>query len=173
MNDDSCPICLESMEEEDTLKMPVCGHMCHVRCALENAQYDLRCSLCRAIDPKIRYRSTHFESIDVTFEEIDNWSARRQQMRRRYQNRKSHAISKDKTLRKLRDRLNDQSKSLSQNEQSLQSLWVNEQKNVWKSHPEIQALRKERNLLMNRVRCTKKKFSALLDARIGPEPDLF
>ena len=43
---DTCPICLERGVD---LRWPGCGHRFHALCALQMAQYDLRCAVCRSV----------------------------------------------------------------------------------------------------------------------------
>ena len=43
----ACPICLEEVDPTDALPWPGCGHPMHAICALNHAQYDIRCPICR------------------------------------------------------------------------------------------------------------------------------
>lgn len=51
MEDSRCPICLESLSSEGVVGWPGCEHRFHTLCALNQAQYDIRCAVCRCSLP--------------------------------------------------------------------------------------------------------------------------
>ena len=168
MCDDVCPICLESLSvSENTLSMPVCGHTVHVSCALNAAQYDTRCPVCRAKDPSIVERSDDGAHIFVHFEEL---AARHNVSMRRYQRRRADVIRRHDSLKRMRDRLNAERRLFAEVEHQLERQWIALQRNVWQSDATIAEIRQRRKRMQRRVSDLNRRLNARLRSIIGDEP---
>ena len=64
-----CVICCDSMESREVLKWPGCCHEFHSSCALNAAQYDVRCPLCRhTCDDIIPRKYTLIDALEQMFQ---------------------------------------------------------------------------------------------------------
>jgi hypothetical protein len=54
-SDDTCAICQEPLNDSG-ISLPGCGHSFHLACVLTNAQYNVRCALCRCVPLGVRVR---------------------------------------------------------------------------------------------------------------------
>lgn len=51
-----CCVCHEPLTH-DVVALPGCGHVLHVACALTNAQYNVRCPMCRRVPDGVQVRT--------------------------------------------------------------------------------------------------------------------
>ena len=52
-----CPVCVETLTSgRPTCRLPGCGHEFHVSCALDFAQYNVRCPVCRSVPTGVKVR---------------------------------------------------------------------------------------------------------------------
>lgn len=164
-DEDICPICLEPLDdpENDSLKMPVCRHRVHVRCALESAQYDARCPLCRndCITPRRDDSILHRFEADLQH---------RLAWHRTYQSRRSRVIRRHNSLKKLRDRVKEASRAYTTADRELDQEWSNLLRTLWMSDEVINTLKTERTRCQRRLSRYKLQLRRRLEEMIGEEP---
>ena len=167
-DDNLCPICLDPLTDDvDTLHMPECRHHLHVRCALSAIHYDGRCPVCRhdVVVPRPVPLTT-----DI-FTQFELELAQREATIRRYQNRKSRLIRRQKSLQKLRDQLKQEQRSFVLSEKDLERKWNIMQRQMWSTNAEIKQLKLRRRKHQRRVVDLTRRLRARLDPIIGLPPD--
>ena len=159
---DSCPICLDSLDAEESLNMPNCGHIVHVRCALESVQYDARCPLCRCetVTPR---RDDFFARFEADLQE-------RVAIHRRYQTNRSRVIRRHNSLRKIRDRIREAERAYNDADRELDKQWTNALKVIWTEDEMIKALKIQRTRCQRRLSRYKLQLRRRLEPMIGEEP---
>ena len=168
-NNNTCPICLDEIHESDNfLCMPVCMHKIHTKCELKAAQYDARCPVCRTKDPEITSRR---EDDTAIYSSLERLATEHTQHVRNYNQRRSRAINKNSALKKLRERLKNERKQYMSAEKRLESAWLQHQKRVWNSDPDIVRLKNERKKCQRKTSLLCKKFEKELEEKVGPKPD--
>lgn len=155
-----CPICLQDIcEHDNVMHMPVCGHVIHVSCELQNVQYDLRCPICRTQDPTLHCvvsdstNDTHTAEINEEIYRVNHMDYLR------IIARENRFIRKNSPLRNMRDTYKETKKKLDVLEKGLEKKWNQKVKDVWQLDPEIVNMRKERQRLMRLKRNQYKRFS--------------
>lgn len=163
-DDDVCPICLDPLKDTDILNMPVCGHKVHVRCALESAQYDSRCPMCRndCITPR---RDDFLHRFEADLQE-------RLAVHRTYRTRRARAIRRHQSLKKLRDRLKDANRAYARADRDLDREWSKVLRVLWQSDEVINTLKTERTRCQRRLGRYKLQLRRRLEPLIGDEPDV-
>lgn len=161
-----CPVCLDSFEDSNVLSMPICGHRVHVSCALNAAQYDTRCPICRTKDPSISSRSD-----DDIFTHIQEITNRHAASLRRYQQRRTRAIRQRDSLKRIRDRLTAERRSFEQVDRELEREWISLQKRQWVSDAKIADIKMRRKKLRRRVTDLNRRLEHRLQLIIGDEPE--
>lgn len=165
-----CPICFDSIQDEEILAMPKCGHKMHITCALTAAQYDSRCPICRFRDERIIPRRD--EEVNI-FEQYQEMAAAQEARMRRFRRRRSAAISKDESLRKLRDRIKQVQRQFIESEKNLQRIWVAQQRQLWRENPQIHELKRIRRNYQRRLAFYERKLNGRLEILLGEATDIW
>lgn len=170
---EACPVCLETMSDDDArvCKLPGCEHRVHVACMLAAAQYDVRCPLCRQCDASIARRSTAEEapaqSLDAELHQMVREHERR---RRLYSARRARAIRGEERAVLLRDRLVATRRELNEHDRVLSRAWLALQRTAWREDQTINELKRQRALALRRFNRLNTQLDAWVADRIGPMP---
>lgn len=201
----TCPVCLEDMSSDDPsclMVHPGCKvHCLHVGCALNNAQYDLRCPVCRQIHDGAQSRAAkptlliHSSAVqgqdalsgsvlealvarlDATVADEPERSEdddRTDIIRavRSYNSRRARTIRGDARLSELRQKVDRSRRRANELCRELESTWVTMQREAWRSDETITALRRSyQNSRRQHNRWERLLEQALL-LRIGGRPAL-
>lgn len=162
-----CPICLESLDEQESLAMPQCAHRLHVRCALSAAQYDVRCPVCRATDPLVTPKVSDF---DQTIQQIELLAQEHHAEVRRYRQRRARACCRRPSLRELREQSRVAAREFAQANRTLERAWHAKQRVLWREDAELLALRRERQRALARMTRTQRRLDAQLVPLVGEAP---
>lgn len=172
MNDsDLCPVCLDPVDAENHLAMPGCGHRVHVVCALSAAQYDPRCPVCRCRDARIVQRASEEDHAVDIFRNIEAFAARQNQAVRSYNRRRSRAIQRRESLRRMRDKLKMERRSFCETERELERTWNSMQRHMWTTDATIVAIKARRARAQRRITALDRRLSTRLEPMIGVPPD--
>lgn len=172
MCDNECPICLETIKDTDnTLRMPVCMHKIHTQCALQAAQYDMRCPLCRTKDESLEAKPVE-EEMNI-FQILEETAEQHERIRRRYQRKRRNVINVNRKLKVLDQRIRQNNRLLNESEKELERTWMQLQRKAWKENPEIQRLKKERQDVQRRRAYACRILEREIEAEIGPNPLLW
>jgi DNA repair exonuclease SbcCD ATPase subunit len=148
--------------------IPVCKHRLHVHCALRACQYDLRCPVCRTIDPSLQNKESDTEYDLLT--QLQQIAEEQQHVVRQYRRRRSALIRKRESLRKMRDRQTQTTRSLVRKTTELEQEWLKRQKLLWMNDPCIQRIKQERRRCQRRARAAERKLNLRVHAVIGVPP---
>ena len=166
---DDCPICLGCMDDPlTTLRMPVCGHLIHTSCALSAAQYDVRCPMCRTIDPEIDSRRDRESRI---FSQIEEYATHQEELARNYKLRRAAVIRRHESLKKLRSRARQEKKAFSDVNLELDRTWMQLQRRGWNEDPSIQEIKRRRRRQQRRVSNVNRSLHNRLRHLIGTPPE--
>ena len=164
-----CPICLEDMENSASIcAMPLCGHTIHVKCILSAAQYDVRCPVCRTLDPEIKVRNSYTDDISHQIELMAT-DHRRQVLS--YNRKRHRVIKKCAKLVRLCQQLKVQQKVFNEKDKELDRAWNTFQRQAWCHNESIQVLKKERQKLLRRTSNLEKRLNARVIEQIGDPPE--
>jgi peptidoglycan hydrolase CwlO-like protein len=97
--------------------------------------------------------------------------AQRETSIRRYQNRKSRLIRRQKSLQKLRNQLKQEQRSFVLSEKELERKWNVLQRQMWSTDAEIKQLKLRRRRHHRRVVDLTRRLRGRLDPIIGLPPD--
>lgn len=166
-----CPICLDAIDADHCLSMPICGHHVHTVCALNAAQYDVRCPVCRRKDDRVVIRPTNDEMASEMFRNIEEMVEQQTTAARAYNRRKSRAIQRCDSLRRIRDQLKIERREFLQADRQLDRAWISCQRKMWMSDADIVAMKAERTRLQKRVTALNRRLTSRLEPLIGVPPD--
>jgi len=165
----NCPVCLETLENTNICKMPICNHSIHVSCALNAAQYDIRCPLCRMSDPNIipkdRYENEAIEGLQTFANDAER-------LVRNWNQRKYRVIQNNPKLRIKRDKMKEARKKWQQFDKETDKLWDNIIQDQWKNNSALQDKKKQLQILRRSYLRKKKQFDDQLFEQ-APRPFLF
>ena len=166
-----CPICLDDLDDAGTtMCMPTCNHRVHTWCALQAAQYDVRCPVCRHKDERVSSRSDQ-ESSDV-FSQLESIADVHNGNVRRYRQRRARVIGRSNSMRRTRDHANASRRKLHENSKQIDRAWCGIQREAWNTNDTILALRKERTRHQRRYNYHNRKLEDRLNELIGSPPVL-
>lgn len=148
--------------------MPDCKHRLHVRCALSAIHYSRRCPVCRndAVVPP----TVESSGLDI-FTQFELELAEHEASVRRYQSRRSRMIRGRNSLKKLRERLQQEKRLFGLSERELDRTWTAMQRQLWATDPKIQGLKLQRRKHQRRVLDMTRRLRRRLDPAIGLPPD--
>lgn len=160
-----CPVCLEALADQPTLQLPGCLHAVHVACALQSAQYDTRCPICRnqCVAPRER---------DDVYAHIGRELQERIAAHRLYQSRRNRLIRRRESLRRLRERLRHANRAYVAADKELDKVWSQALREVWTTHPAIMALRKVRESCLRRRSRYDRELRRRLADVLGDPPEI-
>ena len=183
-----------------TMTHPACQHRFHTACALNFAQYDLRCAVCRGLHESATQRvhkstvvvhRSEFEAADASnalealIARIDTvlpWrrdpapvsqedvDAAREM--RRYNARRTRAIRNDPELQNIRNIVSQSRVDVNLICGQLESEWAHLQRSAWRNHPAVCALRKQYTNKRRKYNRWTKRLESELEARIGQRPSV-
>ena len=163
-----CPVCLDPIaNDEHAIYMPSCKHRLHTGCALNAAQYDARCPVCRHRDERVVERQRTDRDL---FAQIEDYANRHNATVRRYRQRRNNALRQSNSMRRIRDNVRSIHRQLTENERILERAWVEAQRRIWKTNTVIGDLRKERQRIQRRYNYHNKRLEKRLADRIGDPP---
>lgn len=182
---DDCPVCLEPLPNDDeACSMPTCGHRLHVRCLISAARYDARCPLCRFQDPLVRKEEEREEErgeeedasspllSEQWIDELEREAAAYRAERRRYMDRRRRMVRSDPRLIQLEEKISDLTKRTKETSSRLERRWSSIHREVWRTNPELQEMKRERRLLLQRLARAKKSLQEKLLLEVGEAPYL-
>lgn len=166
---DQCPVCIEAVAfGENRMCMPQCGHVVHTTCALNAAQYDVRCPVCRAQDPRLEPRQSGESRI---LAQVNEYARAHRQHVREYNRRKNNIMRRSTSMRKLRDDLKKERRELCGLEKTLGRTWMNIQKAAWATDADLQALKNRRKRQLRKVSTMQRRYDQLLVPLLGEAPE--
>lgn len=149
------------------MRMPICNHVVHVSCALNAAQYDVRCAICRTRDPNIESK---YEREQRIFAQLQQYASLQEATNRRYNRRKSRVVRNSESLRKLKERLRTVQREFADIERKLDRSWTVATRSVWNTDAEINSIRNERRKYQRKLSNLSRQFDKKLQDRIGQAP---
>ena len=82
---------------------------------------------------------------------------------RRYQRRRADVIRRHDSLKRIRDRLNEERRVFAEVEHQLERKWIALQRNVWQSDATIAEIRQRRKRMQRRVSDLNRRLNARLE----------
>ena len=103
---DCCAICLSEVSSDERLRLPGCGHLFHVHCALDAAQSDVRCPVCRQVPEGVTVRKppAFIQRIDFDIQQYEARRAARKRYvarRRRFLNSRPDLLQAEADVKRL------------------------------------------------------------------------
>lgn len=178
--DDICPICLGEMKEScnDSLLWPSCNHRVHTLCALNAAQYDVRCPMCRTLDDKIKVRDSVEEGGEEDSDDSENFLETVERMivehernMKNYKSKRYRLIRSDEKMRKLHAKVQESDRILKTYDRDLDREWNILQKSMWNTNKKICSLRNHRKGALRRSGYFNRRLDAEVEKRIGSPPE--
>ena len=181
-NDDVCPICLEQVDAScnDSLLWPSCGHKVHTLCALNAAQYDVRCPMCRSLDDKIKVRNSSTEEgqeeddsddSENFLETVERMIVEHERNMKNYKSKRYRLIRSDDKMRKLYTKVQETERVLKTFDRDLDREWNTLQKTIWNTNKKIGSLRNNRKSALRRNGYFNRRLDTEVEKRIGSPPD--
>ena len=149
-DDDVCHVCHE--ERDSTCASLPCGHIFHICCILDFAQYDVRCPTCRVVPVGVKVKkedsdAQRREAARNGIQELQRQWRNRAARRRRFLRKHPDLMEKDQRLRQTREEIFAHYERASH-------IYDQKTKAIWRSDPEIReqlaaatrARRRERRL---------------------------
>ena len=165
---ETCPVCLECLSDRPFMCMPLCRHPIHITCALGAAQYDVRCPVCRTQDPTIETKQDRDTRM---FNQLEEYAQQQERIANRYQRRRADVIRTRPSLKKMRTRMRENERLLTQLDKDLDRAWSRLQRRMWKEHETIVDIKKQRNRARNRYNADRRRLDARLLPLIGDAPE--
>lgn len=165
---DTCPVCLESLNDQPFLCMPVCKHPIHISCALGAAQYDVRCPVCRTKDPLIETKQDRETRM---FTQLEEYATQQENLVNQYQRRRTNIIRKNPSLQKMRNRMRENERHFSKLDKELDRTWSKLQRRMWMEHETILDIKRRRNKARTRYNVDRRKLDSRLVPLIGDAPE--
>jgi len=166
-----CPICLDAIDADDCIAMPVCGHRVHTVCALNAAQYDVRCPVCRYKDERVLVRPTNDDMASEMFRNLEALVERQTTAARAYSRRKSQVIQRCDSLRRIRDQLKIEQRCFLEADRQLDRKWADCQRTMWMTDANIVAIKAQRTRFRRRMTALNRRLALRLEPLIGLPPD--
>ena len=171
-----CAICLEAIDEREACRLK-CGHAFHSSCMIQSALHDPRCPVCRAelaqkpapaAGPSVLNIELTMGDVQEAFEQ-DFQTMRRQQLnydarRRRFLRRHPDMLEEHMAAKRGELQLRTLERGISERwSQASRELWL---------RPEFVALRKERSLLLRRIRRRERTVEEAVEEALGERPEI-
>lgn len=158
--DDVCAVCTGALEaHEPVLRLPGCNHTFHVSCALNFAQYDCRCPVCRAVPTGV-VRRAHQSVEDHGPTEWEDYVARRRDV-----------LHRRPELAKLYSDVKRVQGSMIREYVLLQRAYDRGCREVWRGDPEVLARRRVASTLRRKSQRLEDRLAEELVPLLGPEPE--
>lgn len=169
-----CAICLDAVDSQ-ACKLS-CGHVFHSSCVLQSALHDPRCPVCRVeIAKRPPTSPPRVVNVELTMNDVDSamddeyHSMRRRQhnyaaRRRRFLRRRPELHREDEEMRRCQRELRDV-------ERSIAAQWTREANALWMG-PSFASVKKERGLLLRRIRRRERTVDEAVTAELGERPDM-
>jgi DNA repair exonuclease SbcCD ATPase subunit len=151
------------------LRMPICGHKIHTKCALAGAQYDTRCPVCRTKHPDFQTEEEEESHIPT----IEDFTRQHQRIMRQYNRKRRRIINNSAKLTKFDIKLKLEQKNYNKNTQHLSQKWNEIQRYIWMSDPAISELKKERKYHQQKINYLSKRLEKSITDEIGSPPQNF
>lgn len=183
--EDVCAICMSPSREEDSAKMPGCGHVFHVACIITSAQYDVRCPVCRHVGEGVEEREDkRSETAEVTITQnglrirttSDDANAATSLIEmyedgmrewRNFTARKRRLLKRRPSLKEKVDRLKVLRKKMKEDYDTMQKRYDDKCNKVWTPDPEISSQRKEISKMRRRELRLSKKIDEEILSELG------
>ena len=151
---DICAICLE---EGCNFTFPGCGHPFHSTCALQMAQYNIHCPVCRQVPDGLTPRRSEprIQIVDI-HRQWRNYVSRR----RRFINHHPELRTRERNLRELRIEQNNKI-------QTVQRLYDSKCRDIWQNDPEVREARRELSNMRRRTRRLERQIENEIDNNVG------
>lgn len=179
--DDICPICLEAIDtsSKDSLFWPSCNHKVHTLCALNAAQYDVRCPMCRTLDEKIKVRDSSLEEggeedsddSENFLETVERMILEHERNMKNYKSKRYRLIRSDEKMKKLHTKVQESDRILRTFDRDLDREWSSLQKTMWNTNKKICSLRNHRKTALRRNGYFNRRLDAEVEKRIGSPPE--
>ena len=173
MGDEVCAVCMESLVDAPCAPMPGCGHRLHVACLINNAQYDVRCPVCRRTGEGIvaRQRDTivHIEWTDL-HTEIEHAQQTAMAEWRRYTARRRRVLRQRPHLAERVAKLRELRAAMVREYEASQRVYDERCRHIWREDPEVRHHRRALTLLRRRERRLDQMLERELETLLGPEP---
>ena len=163
----SCPVCQDVFTHQDNVcKMPVCHHTIHVSCALNAAQYDVRCPLCRTSDPSIVPKD---QADDELLQEYEEYAVQTARLIRNYRQRQYRAIRRSPALTQKRTQLRDAHQKFRDAHADTARETTIIMRRTWNEHPDLKEKRRTLLHFRRAYMRVQRQFNAALDEAV-PSP---
>ena len=170
MDHECCAVCQDELAEPSTtLSLPGCGHRFHTVCALNNAQYDARCPVCRGVGEGVVLREPapntvvlNLQNIEFADSEPDSEHEESLRVWTRWRARRARAIRRRPSLRRKSEALKQVRTEVRQAVNTLQRTYDARCKEVWKGDPDVLSQRK----VMTRLRRKELRLQNLIEREL-------
>lgn len=175
MSCDDCAICLEHVSSAACHL--ACGHVFHSSCLIQSAMHDPRCPICRTVLAKKPEPATSTQIVNVEFSLNDINDAvdqeyhnhRRQQLN--YDARKRRFLRNRPDLIRERDAIKAGEADLRDLDKRISAQWSRETHAMWMG-PSFAPMKKERTLLLRRLRRRERIVEDAVEAELGERPEI-
>ena len=171
-----CPICLEPVEPTHAWARLECTHVFHSACVLQSAMHDPRCPVCRTeLAKRPEVQQAHVVNVELTLHDMqvavdeEVRSVRRQQVN--YDARRRRFLRGQPQLRAQFDVVQEQRRQLRSLERRLEDAWSRESRALWMG-PAFVAQKRERALLLRRIRRGERMVDAAVAEVLGARPEV-
>lgn len=180
-----CAICLDDTAQDEFLRLPGCGHAFHVKCALQNAQYNAKCPVCRALPvgvveragreaetPVVTLDPSSVEQVDgriiITFDTVDDTSTEDVEAMDRYNARRRRALRTNSALARA-DRLMREAQDETQRKQkALDRVYERLCRDIWRGDPDVRFMRNEVRKTQRRAKRYEREVEQRLNNLLNP-----
>lgn len=155
---ETCPVCLEKLDNIDENCKVSCGHVFHVNCILHCASFKNSCPVCRnhlfeSSPGAEKSESSPVMEIIVEEEEEINSISNAQREMRNYVARRNRLARSNEPIKKQREKLRLAKKEYQKCEKEMNLLWEKTCKQIWNGE--------EFKQKRNEVSCKRKKWKRL------------
>ena len=175
-----CVVCLEALPA-DALRLPGCGHRLHAACALSNAQYDVRCPVCRVVPEGVAERAAGGGVVMVPWEQMREWiwgeggggeggGDEGARAWARYRARRRRALRRDPSLLALHERGEALAREAVREGDCAERAWSAACRLAWREDPDVVAHRAARRRLQQRAARARRALEQRLAPLVGPDP---
>lgn len=176
----TCAVCLDACEGSDAARLPGCGHVFHVACALTFAQYDLRCPVCRALPhgatprppaPQAATIIVQWDGVEELEGEEDEEEGEERRERARYARRRRRVLHRRPDLMRLYNDLKGVRGDMERTYRQLRVIYELRCREAWRDDPDVRTHRATYARLRRRQRRTERRLYDALAEEMGPEPE--
>jgi hypothetical protein len=178
-NDEECAVCTDIMVEEDSIRLPGCGHRFHVRCVMNFCRYNTHCPICRQLPEGVRIHEeqtplygtpTLMIDIDDMVQQIDGLVDEERRTWRRYTNRRRRALNNNPHLTTLYDRLNVLRRNITSHGNATSREYTRQCRELWRTDPDLNGHKRTLARMQRRERRIERSLCEQLRQLIGSEP---